>query len=124
MEYVFMSKMDTVLLVSNNIMFLPRIKTAVGPNVDVTRTAQVAGLKDPLTNSNVTCVIFDLEYKREIWEEAIKYVRQNNDVSPRIVAYGPHQDKSSMNLAKSLGCDAVVPKGVFNSRMQSIINPK
>lgn len=119
-----MKKMDTVLLVSNNIMFLPRIKNAVEPNVEVTRTTQLSELKDSLINSNVTCVIFDLEYKQEIWEQAIKYVRQTVDVSPRIIAYGPHEDESSMNLAKSLGCDAVTPKGVFNSRMKSIINPE
>ena len=124
MEYVSMSKIDTVLLISNNIMFLPRIKNAVEPNVDVTRTTQLSELKDSLINSNVTCVIVDLEYNQEIWEEAIKYVRQTVDVSPRIVAYGPHEDESSMNLAKSLGCDAVTPKGVFNSRMKNIINPE
>ena len=119
-----MSKIDTVLLISNNIMFLPRIKNAVEPNVDVKRTSQLSELKDSLINSNVTCVIVDLEYNQEIWEEAIKYVRQTVDVSPRIVAYGPHEDESSMNLAKSLGCDAVTPKGVFNSRMKNIINPE
>ena len=91
MEYVSMSKIDTVLLISNNIMFLPRIKNAVEPNVDVTRTTQLSELKDSLINSNVTCVIVDLEYNQEIWEEAIKYVRQTVDVSPRIVAYGPQQ---------------------------------
>ena len=113
--------MTTLLLLSNNLMFLPRIQQAAGSTVSIVRASNLDRLKDLISESPIDIVVADLEYDQDFWHKALQLFQENRDLNPKMIAYGPHEDTNSMELARSLGCDPVLAKGAFVNNLKSIL---
>ena len=113
--------MTTLLLLSNNLMFLPRIQQAAGSTVSIVRASNLDRLKDLISESPIDIVVADLEYDQGFWHKALQLFQENQDLNPKMIAYGPHEDTNSMELARSLGCDPVLAKGAFVNNLKSIL---
>ena len=113
--------MTTLLLLSNNLMFLPRIQQAAGSTVSIVRASNLDRLKDLISESPIDIVVADLEYDQDFWHKALQLFQETQDLNPKMIAYGPHEDTNSMELARSLGCDPVLAKGAFVNNLKSIL---
>ena len=118
---------QTVILISKNLVFLPRIEAAAGSTMKVRRLTDVGQTESLVNNSDVRAILVDLEEEPKLWatvlkELAIHFKTQLNKVT--MVAYGPHEDERSMNRARTLGCNLVLPKGAFINQLRNILHPK
>ena len=57
-----MDNKPTVLLISNNLMFLPRIEAAAGSTMSVKRALTAIDAIDVLDTANVQNILIDLEF--------------------------------------------------------------
>jgi len=110
------------LLVSNNLMFLPRIEAAAGSYLKVQRATSINDL-ERVEHSSISVVLVDLEFDKSIWEPVVTELQSNKEHNMRYVAYGPHEDEELMNQATDLGCDPVLSKGVFVNQLRKILRP-
>ena len=113
--------MTTLLLLSNNLMFFPRIQMAAGSHVSVIRVSDLDRLDKLINESDIDFVVVDLEYDQDFWSNALQVFQENEALNPKIIAYGPHEDTTSMEIARSLGCDPVLAKGAFVNNLKSIL---
>ena len=113
--------MTTLLLLSNNLMFLPRIQQAAGSTVSIVRASNLDRLTELIYESNIDMVVADLEYDQDFWHKALQLFQENQNLNPKMIAYGPHEDTNSMELARSLGCDPVLAKGAFVNNLKNIL---
>ena len=113
--------MTTLLLLSNNLMFLPRIQQAAGSTVSIVRASNLDRLTELISEGNIDIVVADLEYDQDFWHKALQLFQENQNLNPKIIAYGPHEDTNSMELARSLGCDPVLAKGAFVNNLKNIL---
>ena len=113
--------MTTLLLLSNNLMFLPRIQQAAGSTVSIVRASNLDRLTELISEGNIDIVVADLEYDQDFWHKALQLFQENQDLNPKMIAYGPHEDANSMELARSLGCDPVLAKGAFVNNLKNIL---
>ena len=111
----------TVIVVSGNLFFLPRIQNAAGPHGLTVRQAATGDVFwDSLAQGGVALVLVDLEAARDTWTPIVEELISRED-RPRIVVYGPHSDVEGLDTARSLGCDAVVTKGQFSRDLHLIV---
>ena len=113
--------MTTLLLLSNNLMFLPRIQQAAGSTVSIVRASNLDRLTELISEGDIDIVVADLEYDQDFWHKALQLFQENQNLNPKIIAYGPHEDTNSMELARSLGCDPVLAKGAFVNNLKNIL---
>lgn len=113
--------MTTLLLLSNNLMFLPRIQQAAGSTVSIVRASNLDRLTELISEGNIDIVVADLEYDQDFWHKALQLFQENQNLNPKMIAYGPHEDTNSMELARSLGCDPVLAKGAFVNNLKTIL---
>ncbi len=113
--------MTTLLLLSNNLMFLPRIQQAAGSTVSIVRASNLDRLTELISEGNIDMVVADLEYDQDFWHKALQLFQENQNLNPKMIAYGPHEDTNSMELARSLGCDPVLAKGAFVNNLKNIL---
>jgi AmiR/NasT family two-component response regulator len=111
----------TLLLLSNNLMFLPRIQQAAGSTVSIVRASNLDRLTELISEGNIDIVVADLEYDQDFWHKALQLFQENQNLNPKMIAYGPHEDTNSMELARSLGCDPVLAKGAFVNNLKNIL---
>ena len=116
-----MAKEETLVLLGQNLIFMPRIMSA----------AQAAGLVARYTNSlrdfwtvfekeAPEVVLVDLEGDPEIWAEVLGEL-QASDHDVRVVAFGQHSDVDGLERARKLGCTRVLTKGEFSRDMSQVI---
>ncbi len=117
-----MNDRPIALLVSNNLMFLPRIEAAAESYLKVQRATSINDL-ERVEHNKLTVVLVDLEFDKTIWEPVVTELQSYKEHSVRYVAYGPHEDEELMNQARALGCDPVLPKGVFVNQLRKILRP-
>ena len=113
--------MTTLLLLSNNLMFLPRIQMAAGSSVSVIRVSDLDRLDKLINESDIDFVVVDLEYDQDFSSNALQVFQDNDALNPQIISYGPHEDTTSMEIARPLGCDPVLAKGAFVNNLKSIL---
>ena len=113
--------MTTLLLLSNNLMFLPRIQQAAGSTVSIVRASNLDRLTELISEYRIDIVVADLEYDQDFWHKALQLFQENQNLNPKMIAYGPHEDTNSMELARSLGCDPVLAKGAFVNNLKNIL---
>ncbi|MEC7733436.1 MAG: hypothetical protein VX981_02555 [Chloroflexota bacterium] len=113
--------MTTLLLLSNNLMFLPRIQQAAGSTVSIIRASNFDRLTELISKSHIDIVVADLEFDQHFWHKALQLFHESQNLNPKMIAYGPHEDTNSMELARSLGCDPVLAKGAFVSNLKTIL---
>ena len=108
-------------MLSNNLMFLPRIQQAAGSTVSIVRASNLDRLTELISEGNIDIVVADLEYDQDFWHKALQLFQENQNLNPKMIAYGPHEDTNSMELARSLGCDPVLAKGAFVNNLKNIL---
>ena len=117
-----MTTEQKIVLLAQNLMFMPRIMSA----------AQAAGLTTRYANSAPdfwavfeeglpALVLVDLEGDPAIWTEVLEEL-QASDHDVRVVAFGQHSDIESLDRARKLGCGSVLTKGEFSRDMQQVIS--
>ena len=72
--------MTTLLLLSNNLMFLPRIQQAAGSTVSIVRASNLDRLTELISEGNIDMVVADLEYDQDFGIRHCNFFRK-----PRIL---------------------------------------
>ncbi|MCH8869450.1 MAG: hypothetical protein IIC85_07035 [Chloroflexi bacterium] len=110
-----MSEPKTVLVVGQNLFFLPRIQNAATPNgYKVVQTRTEAEFRESFEEGTTALVLVDLEGDAEEWPKVVQGLRGEKRASVKVVAFGPHSDEAGMARARDLGCDLVLSKGEFS----------
>ena len=112
---------NTILVVSQNLIFLPKIEnSAASHGIRVRLTATESKFAEIYKLTVVPLVLIDLEGSRKTWTSVVEKLTDSTS-KPKIVAYGPHSDVELLNSAKLSGCDEVLTKGQFNNSLPSIV---
>ena len=118
-----MGDKTTVIAVTRDLFFMPRIQAATtGAGYGVRRVDSREDFKDAYDAGSVGLIFVDLEVDRSIWEGIVREAKAGPGEPPRIVAYGPHVDEALLDSAREAGCDTVLPKGAFVSRLPEIVS--
>ena len=111
-----------ILMVGTNLFFLPRVQNAARPSGYAVKLASTPeSFWQSYDEDGPALVLVDLEGDRAAWSEVVRGLRERGPDRCRVVAFGPHADTESLELAASLGCDAVLTKGAFNSSIARIV---
>jgi ActR/RegA family two-component response regulator len=101
------------LLLSDDLMFTSRVTgTARDLGLRVSPVRSVTSLLDAAHKQAPACVIVDLALAGK---DLTALMAGMNDLPrrPRIVAYGSHVDTTSLQAARTAGCDVVLPRSKF-----------
>ena len=66
------------LLISNNLMFLPRIEAAAGSTMAVKRALNVDDANNLLGTLNIEFVLIDLEFEEAVWTTVLNSIATRN----------------------------------------------
>jgi DNA-binding response OmpR family regulator len=111
-----------VLVVGQNLFFLPRIQNAASPHgYKVTQARTEQDFWDMFKEAEPVLVLVDLEGNDTIWPKVIEGLRNQHNSEVRVVAFGPHSDEAGMAKARELGCSQVVSKGEFSRDLHKIL---
>ncbi|MDA0770667.1 MAG: hypothetical protein O2821_10640 [Chloroflexi bacterium] len=117
-----MSDEKTVLVVGQNLFFLPRIQNAATPHgYKVLQTRTEVDFRESFQEDTTALVLVDLEGNAEEWPAVVKGLRGDKRASVKVVAFGPHSDEAGMAKARELGCDLVLSKGEFSRDLVKIL---
>ena len=112
-----------VLVVTDNLFFLPRIQAAATAAGMTSRlVASKAEFDETYSAGSAAFVLIDLETDRETWREIVTAIKAVPGTSPSVIAYGPHEDEDLMAEARDIGCDTVLPRGAFVSRLPEMFS--
>ncbi len=118
-----MNKKETVLVLTSNLFFMPRIEAAAeAGGMEAASASTAAKLMEALASQNVPLVLLDLEMDEPVWTEALKSLKSAIVPGrPRIVSYGPHGEPDTLRKARELGSDAVLIKRDFSQGLQELL---
>ena len=117
-----MADAKTVLVVGQNLFFIPRIQNAATPNgYQVVQTRTEDDFRERFQEGTTALVLVDLEGDSEEWSRVVQGLRGDNRASVKIVAFGPHSDEAGMARARDLGCDLVLSKGEFSRDLVKLL---
>ena len=120
-----MSENDSILIISQNLFFLPRVQNVAEPlGCDVRQIRTEAEYVEAFEQQAPALVLVDLEGDPDTWHGIVENTRSKPDVKTRIIAYGPHSDTEGFAKATALGCDAVLSKGQFTRDLPKIIETR
>ena len=118
-----MSENRMVILISKNLMFLPRIEAAAGSKMKVRRLTDATQIAQTTKDFKISNILVDLEEDSDFWKPLLSEVKRWAGKEVAIAAYGPHEDKASMSEARLLGCDPVLAKGAFVRQLKNVLFP-
>ena len=117
-----MAEKETVLVLTSNLFFMPRIEAAADAGgMDAVSASTSLMLMEAVASHNVPLVLVDLEMDEPVWTEALETLKSAVDSVPRIVAYGPHGEPDVLRKARDLGSDAVLIKRDFSEGLQELL---
>lgn len=117
-----MSSYGTVLVVTANLFFLPRIQAAASASrLEMQQTPTREAFDEAFARGGATFVFIDLEGDPGTWRSVLAAIGESPGHRPRVIAYGPHTEVDLMTEARELGCDETLPKGAFVNRLPSIL---
>ena len=120
-----MAASETILVLGQNLFFLPRIQNVADPlGFEVKRAADEAGFWGSYREVKPALILVDLEGDQATWTSVVRDLRAQPHPRPKIVAFGPHADLAALELARELGCDAVLTKGEFSSKLHQIVESR
>ena len=116
-----MPSTNTILVVAQNLVFLPQVENSAAPHmVRVRLAATEAKFSEIYQQTVVTLVLIDLEGSRKTWTSIVEKLTEFTP-RPAIVAYGPHSDVETLDLARISGCDEVLTKGQFSNSLPRLV---
>ncbi|MBC8280115.1 MAG: hypothetical protein H8E48_04945 [Chloroflexi bacterium] len=117
-----MPNKETVLVLTSNLLFMPRIEAAAeAGGLDTISVSTAAGLLEAQKVHTVPLVLVDLEMDESVWVEALENLAEVRTEGTRIVAYGPHGEPETLRKARDLGSDAVLIKRDFSEGLQELL---
>ena len=120
-----MADRETVLVLTSNLFFMPRIEAAAeAGGMDLVSASTSAKLMEAVASHDVPLVLVDLEMDEPVWTdalEALMALRSTGGLGSRVVAYGPHGEPGVLRKARELGSDAVLIKRDFSEGMQELL---
>ncbi len=117
-----MSSRAEVLLVTTNLIFLPRVQAAAtASRLEMEQTPTREAFDEAFARGGTAFVIIDLEGDPDTWRSVLTAVGDGPGSRPKVIAYGPHTEVDLMREARELGCDQTLPKGAFVSKLPSIL---
>ena len=117
--------MLNILVVAQNLFFLPRIVNVAAPyQYGVKRAESVSRFWNEYSPESTALVLVDLAGDRKIWTNVITGLVGASHPRPRIVGFGPHSDVEVLEFASNLGCDKVLTRGEFSASLSKIVESK
>lgn len=111
----------SVLFLSSDLVFSSRLASAgqrVGATVSAVSSLEAAIAR--IQAEPVKLVILDLAAGSIDPASAVAKIREAAS-GLSIVAYGPHVHEAKLEAAKASGCDEVLTRGAFDSRMDQVL---
>ena len=122
------------LVLTGNLFFIPRIESAaIRSGLEAVYGNSAAGLLKSTAGREIALALVDLETEEGAWVEGLSVlsdglkssIKQGEDDEPApIIAYGPHGDAETLRKARALGCDAVLTKRDFSSRLLELMGTR
>ncbi len=117
-----MADKETVLVLTSNLFFMPRIEAAAeAGGLDMVSAATAAGLMEAAGSHIVPLILVDLEMDEPVWTEALERLKAAKAAGTKVVAYGPHGEPDTLRKARDLGSDAVLIKRDFSEGLQELL---
>ena len=117
--------MLNILVVAQNLFFLPRIVNVANPyQYSVKRAESVSRFWSEYSSESTALVLVDLAGDKNIWTKVITDLVNAGQPRPRIVGFGPHSDVEILEFASNLGCDKVLTRGEFSASLSKIVESK
>lgn len=114
--------MPAVLLVSRDLLFSSRVEGAARQHgarcVTAADTAEAAAR---IAEEPPALVLCDLTAPVDV-EEIVGAARSANcEVTPPVIAFGPHVQTARLDEARAAGCDQVLTRNRFNSMLDELV---
>ena len=120
-----MALQETVLMVTRNLFFVPRVENAAAEfGLEVEQVASEAAFQEEYSSKRVPLVLVDLDGEQETWKAIVRSLVEKEDPGPRIVAYGPHSEVALLAEARAAGCHAVITKGEFDRQLNQLLETR
>jgi CheY-like chemotaxis protein len=102
------------LLLCDDLIFTSRITgTARDLGLTVTPARSVEALEALARRQPPACVILDLGHPNLVIADVVARLRGSGSSGPRVVAFGSHVDTATLQAARKVGCDPVLPRSKF-----------
>ena len=112
---------DRVILVAQDLFFLPRVYNAAAPHGYEVMQAQTAErFRDVYGEGGTALVLVDLAGDASEWQAVVERLSGEAD-RPRIVAFGNHADEEALEEAVVLGCDSAISNAELSRDIVKII---
>ena len=110
-----------IILVAQDLFFLPRVYNAAAPQGYEVMQAQTAErFGDVYGEGRTALVLVDLAGEAGEWRAVVE--RLSGEAGrPRIVAFGNHADEETLEEAVALGCDAAISNAELSRDMVKIV---
>ena len=125
---------EVALVLTGNLFFIPRIESAaIRSGLEAVYGDSAVGLLKSTAGRDIALALVDLETDESAWVEGLSVLsdalksstKQEDDNGPApIIAYGPHGDAETLRKARALGCDAVLTKRDFSSRLLELMGTR
>ena len=117
---------EAVLVLSDNLFFMPRIEAAAeSAGMETVQCHSGKGLLEAAEGRETPLVLVDLEMDETVWAEALAVINGLTTASrPLVVAYGPHGEPQTLRKARELGSDAVLIKRDFSERLPELLETR
>ena len=116
-------------MLTGNLFFIPRIESAATRSgMEAVYGNSAAGLLKSTSGRDVALALIDLETDEDVWVEGVSLLssalKQEGSPLTPLIAYGPHGDADTLRKARALGCDAVLTKRDFSSRLLELLKSR
>ena len=110
-----------IILVAQDLFFLPRVYNAAAPQgYEVMQTQTAERFRDVYGEGRTALVLVDLAGDAGEWQAVVE--RLSGEAGrPRIVAFGNHADEEALEEAVALGCDAAISNAELSRDMVKIV---
>ena len=110
-----------IILVAQDLFFLPRVYNAAAPQgYEVVQAQAAERFHDLYGESRTDLVLIDLAGDTEEWQSVVGRLSREAG-RPRIVAFGNHADEEALEEAVALGCDFAVSNAELSRDIAKII---
>ena len=117
-----MADKETVLVLTSNLFFMPRIEAAAEScGLETVSASIVEALIKATETHDVPLVLVDLEMDEAVWTEALESLAATKAPNTMVVSYGPHGEPGILRKARDLGSDAVLIKRDFSEGLQELL---
>jgi len=113
---------ETVVVLTSNLFFMPRIEAAAeAAGLDTVSAKTSDALMKAVEANSVPLVLVDLEMDEPVWTEALESLKAAKTPGTRVVAYGPHGEPDTLRKARDLGSNAVIIKRDFSEGLIELL---